>query len=135
MVASESASAFLESHGTVARIEAPIDLDRLPFLGVAHVIDRHVVVLTPEDGTASDFSRRPRIFLALAPSYHPMIDANSHARAGIGPAGGIASSEDSGHAGFEVLVDFDATIDGEPSLLGQNQRRPHAQTENKEVYL
>jgi hypothetical protein len=37
--------------------------------------------------------------------------------------------------GFEVLVDFDVTIDGEPSLVGQNQRRPHAQTENKEVCL
>src|SRR5260370_23292218 len=46
---SESATAFLEKHGTIARIEAPIHLDNIPLLGVAHVIDSHVVVLTPEE--------------------------------------------------------------------------------------
>ena len=46
---SESATAFLVRHGTIACIEAPIDLDSLPLLCVAHVIDSHVVVLTPEE--------------------------------------------------------------------------------------
>src|SRR5207302_6910579 len=134
---SESATAFLVRHGTIARIEAPIDLDSLPLLGVAHVIDSHVVVLTPEEwnrvklfATAKNILRCD---LSLALSNHPVLDANSLAGVRIGPAGGIASCEDSGHAGFEVFVDFDTPIDREPSLLGQNQRRPHAHTQNYEV--
>jgi len=39
---SESATAFLVRHGTIARIEASIDLDNLPLLGVAHTIDSHI---------------------------------------------------------------------------------------------
>src|SRR6266496_6747394 len=46
---SENATAFLVCHGTIARIEAPIDLDSLPLLRVAHVIDSHIVVLTPKE--------------------------------------------------------------------------------------
>src|SRR5260221_2826314 len=44
----EIATAFLIRHGTIARIYAPIDLDRLPLLRMAHVIDGHVVGLSPE---------------------------------------------------------------------------------------
>jgi hypothetical protein len=134
---SESATAFLVRHGTIARIEAPIDLDSLPLLGVAHVIDSHVVVLTPEErnsvklfATAKNILSR---YLPLALSNHPVLDANSLAGVRVGPAGSIANSEDSGHAGFEVFVDFDTPIDGEPSLLRQSHRRPHAYTQNQEV--
>src|SRR6266851_7367370 len=134
---SESATAFLVRHGTIARIEVPIDLDSLPLLGVAYVIDSHVIVLTPEEwnrvklfATAKNILR---CYLPLALSNHPVLDANSFPRVRIGPAGGIASNEDSGHAGFEVFVDFDTPIDREPSLLGQNQQRPHAHTQNYEV--
>lgn len=45
----ESTTAFLVLHDTIACIEAPIDLDSLSLLGVAHVIDSYVVVLTPEE--------------------------------------------------------------------------------------
>src|SRR6476646_9441153 len=134
---SKSATAFLVCHGTVALIEAPIDLDSLQLLGVAHIVDSHVVVLTPEEwnsvklfATAKNVAGR---YLTLTLSNHPVLDANSLAGVRIGPAGGIASCEDSSHAGFEVFVDFDTPIDREPSLLGQNQRRPHAYTQNQEV--
>ena len=116
-----SATAFLVRHGTIARIEAPIDLDSLPLLGVAHVIDSHVVVLTPEEwNSVKLFATAKNIlgcYLSLALSNHPVLDANSLAGVRIGPAGDIAGSEDSGHAGFEVFVDFDTTIDRESSLF------------------
>lgn len=136
---SENAAAFLVRHDTIARIDAPIDLDSLPLLGMAHVIDSHVVMLTPEKWNSvklfATAKNIPGCDLTLSFSYYPVLDANSLAGVRIGPAGGIASSEDSRHAGFEVFVDFDTTIDGEPSLLGQNQRRPHAHTQDKEVCL
>jgi hypothetical protein len=56
--------------------------------------------------------------LSLAFGNHPMLDSNSLSGMRIGPAGGVASGENSGHAGFEVFVDRYATIDGEPGLLG-----------------
>src|ERR1700738_2475222 len=134
---SESATAFLVRHGTIARIKAPIDLDSLPLLGVAHVIDSHVVVLTPEEwNSVKLFATAKNILgcdLTLSFSHHPLLDANPLAGVRIGPAGCIASCEDSGHAGFEVFVDFDTPIDGEPGLLRHSQRRPHAYTQNQEV--
>src|SRR5712692_6958301 len=134
---SESATAFLVRHGTIACIEAPIDLDSLPLLRVAHVIDSHVVVLTPEEwNSVKLFTTAKNIlsrYLPLALGNHPMLDANSLAGVRIWPAGGIASSEDSGHAGFEVFVDRDTAVDVEPSLLRQSQRRPHTYTQNQEV--
>src|SRR5690348_2264366 len=113
---SESATAFLVRHSTIALIEAPIDRDGLPLLGVAHVIDAHVVVLTPEEwNSVKLFATAENVlscYLPLALSNHPVLDANSFAGVRIWPAGGIASGEDSGHAGFEVFVDFDTPIDG-----------------------
>ena len=106
---SEGATAFLVRHGTIARIEAPIDFDGLPLLGVAYVIDSHIVVLTPEEwNRVKLFATAKNIlscYLALAFSDHPVLDANSLAGVRIRPAGGIACSEDSGDAGFEVFVD------------------------------
>src|SRR5258708_22530063 len=46
---SESATAFLIRHGTIARLKAPIDLDPLPLLSMAHLIDGHILVFTPQE--------------------------------------------------------------------------------------
>ena len=136
---SESATAFLVRYGTITRSEAPIDLDILPLLGVAHVIDGYIVVLTPEKWDSVKFfataKNIPGCYLPLALSNHPVLDANSLAGVRIWPAGGIASSEDSAHAGFKVFVDFDTSIDGEPGLFRHSQRRPDAYTQNQEVCL
>src|SRR6266853_2796029 len=95
----ESATAFLVRHGTIACIEAPIDLDSLPLLRVPHVIDSHVVVLTPEEwNSVKLFAMAKNILscdLTLSFSHHPVLDANSLAGVRIWPAGGIAGSEDS----------------------------------------
>src|SRR6266853_2306356 len=135
----ESATAFLVRHGTIAGIEAPVDLDSLPLLRVAHIIDSHVVVLTPEEwNSVKLFTTAKNIsscYLSHALSNHPVLDANSLAGVRIGPTGSIASCEDSGHTGFEVFIDCDTPIDREPGLLGQSQRWPHPHTQNHEVCL
>ena len=46
---SETATAFFIEHGAITRIEATVDLDSVPLLGVADVIDSYLVVLTPEE--------------------------------------------------------------------------------------
>ena len=52
---SKSTATFLIGHSTIARIEAPIDLDSFPRLSVTHVVDRHIVVLTPEEWDSIKF--------------------------------------------------------------------------------
>src|SRR5437660_1971139 len=128
----ESATALLVHHGTISRIEATVNLNSVPLLSVAHVIDSHVVMLTPEEWNGVKFFTTAKnifsCYLSHALSNHPVLDANSLAGVRIGPTGGIASCEDSGRTSFEVFVDFDTPIDREPGLLGQSQRRPHSHT-------
>ena len=90
-----------------------------------YVIDRHIIMLAPKEWDyVTFFAMAKNIlsrYLTLSFSDHPVLDPNSLSGMRVGPAGGIASSEDSGHAGFEVFVNRDTAIDGEPSLLGQSQ--------------
>ena len=98
---SESTTAFLVHYGTIACIEAPIDLDSIPLLGVASVIESHVVVLTPEKwNSVKLFATTKNIlscYLSHALSNHPVLDANSFAGGRIGPTSGFADREDSRH--------------------------------------
>jgi hypothetical protein len=85
---SESATAFLVRYGTIARIEAPIDLDSVPLLGVAYIVDCHVVMLAAEkwDGV-KPFATTKNIvgcYLSLMLRHHPVFDANSFAVCGSG---------------------------------------------------
>src|SRR5262249_42778245 len=68
-------------HGAIARVERAVDLDGIPFLGVADVFDLDVVVLAPEErdgiellAAAEHVARRD---LPLAFSDHPVLDADS----------------------------------------------------------
>ena len=92
---------------------------------MAHIVDSHVIVLTPEEWNGVKFFTTAEDilsgYLSLAFRQHPMLDANSLAGMRIWPADGIAGSEDSRHTGLQVFVDFDASIDREASLLGQSQ--------------
>src|SRR5262245_14070173 len=119
---SKSAAAFLICHRAIAGIDAPVGLDSIPLLGMAHVIDSHIVVLTPKEwdsvkvlAMAEDIPGR---YLPLALGNNPVLHANTLAGVRIWPAGGIAGSKDSSHAGLEVFVDSDTAINGEPRLLG-----------------
>ena len=137
---------------TVARVRPPFlyataqsrasrlpSISRIPLLCVAHVIDSHFIMLTPEEwNSVKLFATAKNIlscYLSLALSNHPVLDANSLAGVRIGPASGISSSEDSGHAGFEVFVDFDTPINRKPGLFRHSQRRSHSYTQNQEVCL
>jgi hypothetical protein len=106
---SESATAFLVRYGTIACIEAPIDLGSVPLLGVAYVIDSHVLMLAPGewDGVKPFATAKDMLscYLPLTFRHHPVLDANSFAGVRIGPTSGIAGREDSRHVGLEVFVD------------------------------
>ena len=67
-------------------------------------------------------------YLPLAFSDYPVLVTNSLAGVRIRSAGDLARREDSGHAGFQIFVDFDTPINREPSSLGQSHGRPHAYT-------
>src|SRR6185369_1439212 len=103
-----SAAIFLVGYSAITRIEASVHLNSIPLLSVTDVIDRHVIMLAPEEGdrielvaTAEHILRRG---LALSFGDYPMFDANSFPGVRIRPAGGIASGEDSTHRGLEELV-------------------------------
>src|SRR5438067_1197566 len=114
-----------------------MDIDAIPGLGVADVVDRDVVVLAPEEGhrveslAASQHVAGRR--LALPFGDHPVLHANAVAGVRIGPSRDIAGGEDARHAGFEVLVDGDPPVDREPGALGEAQRRTNADAEHEEV--
>src|SRR4030095_5389527 len=80
--------------------ERAMDRDRIPALGVTDVVDRDVVVLTPEKrhrieplATPKDVPRRD---LALALRHDPVLDADAIARMRIRPPRDIARGK---HAG------------------------------------
>ena len=91
----------------------------VPSLGMADIIDRHIVVLAPEEWyRVEDLSLSQHIArggLALAFRHHPMLDADVFLRVWIGPACYITRSVDSGDAGFEERVYRDAAVDFEPA--------------------
>ena len=72
----------------VARVEAAADLDRIPRLGVADVVERHVVVRAPEERHVAVGRRRAqhvaRRGLAHALGDHPVLDAHRLARSRSG---------------------------------------------------
>jgi hypothetical protein len=122
---SESATTFLVRHDTMACIEAPVDLDSLPLLRLAHIIDSYVVELTPEEwNSVKLFTTAKNIFSCCFPIRSATTQCSTRIRApvfGSGQRRGIAGSEDSGHAGFEIFIDCDTPINREPGLLGQSQ--------------
>src|SRR6202012_3414530 len=82
----------------VALRETAVDLDLVPSIGVADVVDRNVVVLAPEEREeAAGFvlpQDVPRRDLALALGYHPVLDADPLAGKRVGPACVVAGGED-----------------------------------------
>jgi hypothetical protein len=66
---------------------------------------------------------------------HPMLDAESLAATGIGPAGIVPGGENIRRAGFEILVDQDPLIYCESCFLGEVEARPHADANQHEIGL
>src|SRR5205085_9977067 len=87
----------------VAGVQAAVDRDVGPARRVAHVRDREVVLLGPEErygvealGPAEQVARGR---LALAFGHHPVLDADALARQRIGPACDVAGGVDARRAG------------------------------------
>ena len=111
--------------------------DLVPRGGVADVIDRHVVVLAPEERDGS---------IALAPAEHvargdltlplgndPVLDAQPLAAVRIGPAGDVPGGENTGGAGFEIFIDEHAAIDCQPGLSREIDAGPHADPDHDQL--
>ena len=64
-----------------------------------------------------------------------MFDADALAGVRVGPPRDVAGREDARRAGLEVLVHGDAAVDRQARLLGQADRRPHADAQDDEVGL
>src|SRR5205085_10461795 len=101
--------------GAVA-LERAVDLDAVPFLGMAHVVDRDVVVLAPEEGDGvkrlAVAEHVPGSRLALPLGHYPMLDSDAVACVWIRPPRDVACGKNAGHARFEILVDADPAVDG-----------------------
>ncbi len=104
---------------------------------MTHVVDRHVVVLAPEErhrrerlAASQDVACRG---LALAPGDDPVLDADALAGAGVGKSRDVAGGPDAGRARLEEAVHHDATVELEPRLLGEGQRRTDADAHHDQV--
>src|SRR5271156_2207835 len=75
---------------TIAACDVAIDNDLVPFLGMADIVDRHVVVLAPEEGYRIEglalAQHVARGGLSLTLGNHPMLNADIFARTRVGPA-------------------------------------------------
>src|SRR5690348_5201131 len=56
---SESATVLLEAQETVFGSDVALDRELVPFLGMADIVDRDVVVLAPEEGDGGKFLAVP----------------------------------------------------------------------------
>jgi hypothetical protein len=124
------------AHAAVVPLEAPVDLDGLPGLSMAHVVDGDVV-LTPEErnigeGRAlTDDGARDRLVLPLG--NHPVLDAHEAATAWVWPARGVADGKDPLACCLEVRVYDDALLDPQSCLLGEARRRSHADARDDQI--
>src|ERR1700730_15782293 len=111
----------------------------VPPLGMTDIIDRHIVVLAPEERyRVEDLSLSQHIArsgLALAFRHHPMLDPDVLLGMWIGPARYITHGVDSGDAGFEEPVHRNAAVDFEARLFCQADARPYADADDHEFGL
>ena len=121
----------------IFRLDIAVDRDLIPLLGVANIIDRHVVVLAPEERHRIEFLALPqhveRCGLSLALRDHPMFHADIFVGMRVGPARNIARSIDTGDARFEKGIHQDTAIEHKARPFGQRQTWPHPDTNNHEV--
>src|SRR5258708_2948988 len=113
------------------------DCQCVPRLGVAHIVDRDVIMLAPEErhgrellSISEDVERRG---LTLPLGDDPMFDASFCARVRIGPPRDIARRKDSRCAGLEVVINYDAAVECEARVLGESNTRAHADASNHDV--
>src|SRR6185437_5366290 len=120
---------------TRGRIALLVDL--LPCRSMPHVVDRHVILLSPEERHAGKALMVPEHIagdsLALALRDHPVLDAKPLAALGIGPAGDVPSRENARCARLQALIDQNAMVDREARPLGESQARTYTDPDEHEV--
>src|SRR5262249_61403763 len=100
----DGAALLHEAHRRITAFERPVDLHRVPVLGVAHIPDRHVVVLAPEERhgiealAASQHVARGDLTLTLGDD--PVLDTDSLTGMRIRSAYRVAGREHSSRSGF-----------------------------------
>src|SRR5438876_3011976 len=123
----------------ILRRDVAVDRQVIPRLGVADIVDRHVVVLAPEERHGREglavSQHVERGGLALALGHDPMLDANIGAAVRVGPAGDIAGREDTGRAGFEIRIDDDPAIELEARRFGETGPRAYPDARDDQVRL
>src|SRR6185369_7744525 len=89
-----------EAHGHRLFARIAVYFDAIPLLGVADVVDAHVVVRAPKERSLRERLTRAKYVsggrLAVPLREHPVLDANAVARVRIGPACNVAGGEDPG---------------------------------------
>src|ERR1043166_4191990 len=125
------------THQAIAALDIAVDLELVPFLGMTDIIDRHVVMLAPEEwdigksiALSQDISRHG---LTLALGHDPMFNPEIPARLWIRPQRNIAGGKNSRYAGLQVLVHDDAPVDLKAGALGELGPGPHADADDHEV--
>src|SRR5579872_299375 len=135
----EHAPAVLVEDQAVLRADIAVNGDFIPLFGVTDIIDRHVVMLAPEERHRVEHLALPehiaRRGLALPLRDHPMFDANGLARMLVRPTGDVAGGIDAGNAGFQIRIDLDAAVDRKAALFGKCKTRLHADADDDEVGL
>src|ERR1700736_1821073 len=95
---SESASPAFIRHGTLPGIKIAVDLDRIPSLGVPHIVNSDVVVLAPEKRHGIEsFAIAQNIFgrhLPLLLSHDPVLYPNALTGMRIGPPRNVPGRKD-----------------------------------------
>src|SRR5262245_44998385 len=91
-------------HDAIAFHHIAFDVDRVPFLRVSNIVDRHVIMLTPEKrgriewrAYAHHIERRD---LSLPLRDHPVLDADTLTRNRVWPTGNVAGRADVRRACF-----------------------------------
>src|SRR5262245_59935956 len=97
---------------------------------MADVVDRHVVVLAPEEWNIGILLPLPehvsRYGLALSLGHNPMLDSKALAGVDIRPPRYVTRGEDSRCARLKVFVHDDAAVDLQTGALRQLDPRANA---------
>src|SRR5262249_18107543 len=104
-----------KAHQAIASVDIALDVEAVPFLRVTDIVDRHVVMLAPEERHLTKALSLVKHVaggsLPLTLGNDPMLNAQIFAGMRIGPARDVAGGEDSRRAGFKIFVHDDAAID------------------------
>src|SRR5262249_3988038 len=125
------------THDAVALHHVALDVDGVPFLSVPDIVDRHVVVLAPEERCRPEWCFHAhhveRRDLPLPLGDDPVLDANALTRNGIGPTRDIAGRVDARRARLHEFVHCHALVDREARAFGECKARAHAYSDHHEI--